>query len=127
MRKGLVYLLMTVFLLFVAENRQSLDFQQDYGNQNFSLHLFSFAKKHRLHQSVEKMSFQQINDSLDTPEENNQNDFDANSLNTVIAITVLGLGYFLHHYFQRKKQVFHESYNLHFPSRRFILLRNIRI
>ncbi len=126
MRKGLIYLLMTVFMLFLAENRQSLDFQQDYGDQSVSLHLFSFAKKHKLHHSVEKTSVQQVNNSLDSPEEN-RNNLDANTYNVIAAIAVFGLGYFLQRYFQRKKQIFHKQDALFFHAKRFILLRSIRI
>lgn len=126
MRKGIIYLLMTVFLLFIAENKQSLDFQQDFGNQNFSLHLFSFAKKHRLNHSLEKNSFQQINDSLDSPEENSPNDIDFNHLNA-LSVFAIGFGYILNHIFQRKKQFFFNFAILPSPVRRFILLRNIRI
>ncbi|WP_374442656.1 hypothetical protein [Epilithonimonas sp.] len=126
MRKGLIYLLMTVFLLFIAENKQSLDFQQDFGNQNFSLHLFSFAKKHRLNHSLEKNSFQQINDSLDSPEENSQIDLNFNHLNA-FTLFAIGFGYILNHILQRRKLFFYNSAIIRLPARRFILLRNIRI
>ncbi len=126
MRKGLIYLVMTMFLLFVAGNRQSSDFQQDYGNPGFSLHLFSFAKKHQQH-AASKTSFHQDNDALNSPEENNQNDFDAGSINTLVVSAVIGLGFLLHHFFKRTKQIFYEAGILFSPARRFILLRNIRI
>ena len=77
MKNAIVYILMFVFLLFTAENKQTLDFQQDFGTQNISLHLLSFAKKHHKSHSLEKTSLQQINDSLDSPEEINLNFSDA--------------------------------------------------
>lgn len=126
MRKGLIYLIMTMFLLFLAENRQSLDFQQDYGTPGFSLHLFSAVKKHQQH-SASKTSFHQDNDALNSPEENNQNDFDGGSLTTMVVIAAIGLGFLLHHFFLRTKQIFYNSGKLFFPAKRFILLRNIRI
>jgi len=115
-----------MFLLFVAGNRQSSDFQQDYGNPGFSLHLFSLAKKHQ-HHAASKTSFHQDNDALNSPEENNQNDFDAGSINTLVVFAAIGFGFLLHHVFQRIKQFFYESGILFFPAKRFILLRNIRI
>jgi hypothetical protein len=44
MKKAIVYILMFIFLLFTAENKQTLDFQQDFGIQNVSLHLFPLQK-----------------------------------------------------------------------------------
>lgn len=116
---------MCIFLLFTVENKQSLDFQPDFGSQNISFQLFSFAKKHHLNHSLEKASLQQINDSLDSPEE-----FDLGLSNAFSAITVLavfGLGYLLHLYFKRTKQKFHEPETIIYSIKRFILLRSIRI
>jgi len=125
MKKGILYLLMCIFLLFTAENKQSLDFQPDFGSQNISFQLFSFAKKHHRNHSLEKTSLQQINDSLDSPEE-----FDlslSNAFNAIAVLTVFGLGYFLHLYFRRTKQLFHEPETIIYSIKRFILLRSIRI
>jgi hypothetical protein len=128
MKNAIVYILMFIFLLFTAENKQTLDFQQDYGNQNISLHFFSFAKKHRLNHSLEKNSLQQVNDSLDSPEENSLNDFNpSDAFNTISLISVFGFGYLLHTFFRRKKQNFHEQGIIFSSVKRFILLRSIRI
>ena len=116
---------MFVFLLFTAENKQTLDFQQDFGTQNISLHLLSFAKKHHKSHSLEKTSFQQINDSLDSPEETNLNFTDA--LNSVAIVATFGFGYFLHLFFRRKKLFFNEQEIILSSVKRFILLRTIRI
>lgn len=125
MRKGILYLLMSIFLLFVAENKQTLDFQQDYGNQNVFSHLHSFAKKHHLNQSLEKASFQQINDSMDSPEEN---DLSFPSTYNILAIfAAFGFGYLLHLYFRRNKQIFYRPEIIIYSVKRFILLRTIRI
>ena len=125
MRNGIIYLLMCIFLLFTVENKQSLDFQPDFGSQNISSQFFSFAKKHRSTHSLERTSLQQINDSLDSPEE-----FDlglSNAFNAIAVLTVFGLGYLLHLYFKRSKQKFHEPETIIYSIRRFILLRSIRI
>lgn len=116
---------MFVFLLFTAENKQTLDFQQDFGNQNVSLQLLSFAKKHHTNHSLEKTSLQQINDSLDSPEEINLNF--SNAYNFIAIVTTFGYGFLLHLLFKREKQNFH-TWKFHFPNvKRFILLRSIRI
>ncbi len=116
---------MFIFLLFTAENKQTLDFQQDFGNQNVSFHMFSFAKKHHLNHSLEKVSLQQINDSLDSPEETNLNFSDA--YNFIAIVTTFGFGYLLHLYFRDRAQTFHEPKPIHSSVKRFILLRTIRI
>lgn len=125
MRNGIIYLMMCIFLLFTVENKQSLDFQPDFGSQNISFQLFSFAKKHHLNHSLEKASLQQINDSLDSPEE-----FDlglSNAFSAIAVLTVFGFGYLLHLYFKRTKQKFHEPETIIYSIKRFILLRSIRI
>lgn len=125
MKKGIIYLLMSIFLLFIAENKQSLDLQQDLASQNISFQLFSFAKKHHLNKSLEKISFQQINDSLDSPEEIDLGFTTA--LNAIAVLAVFGFGVFLHLYFRSFKQKFHEPETIIYPIKRFILLRSIRI
>ena len=127
MKKGIIYLLMCIFLLFTAANKQSLDFQPDFGSQNIASQLFSFAKKHHINKSLEKASFQQANDSLDSPEESNLDLNLSNSLNAIAVLAVFGLGYLLHVYFKRKKQIFHEPETIIYSVKRFILLRSIRI
>lgn len=125
MRNGIIYLLMCIFLLFTVENKQSLDFQPDFGSQNISFQLFSFAKKHHRNHSLEKTSLQQISDSLDSPEE-----FDlglSNTFNTIAVLTVFGLGFILHLYFKSAKQKFHQPETIIYSVKRFILLRSIRI
>lgn len=116
---------MFIFLLFTAENKQTLDFQQDFGTQNVSLRLLSFAKKHHLNHTLEKTSLQQINDSLDSPEEINLNFSDA--LNVVAIAATFGFGYLLHLYFRGRTQTFHEPKLIPSSVKRFILLRSIRI
>lgn len=118
---------MSIFLLFIAENKQSLDFQPNFENQNISFQLFSFAKKHHLDKSLEKASLQQINDSLDSPEEVNLDLILSNSLNAVAVLAIFGLGYLLHLYFIRRKQIFHDPDVIIYSVKRFILLRSIRI
>jgi len=118
---------MCIFMLFTAENKQSLDFQPDFGNQNISSQLFSFAKKHHIDKSLEKASFQQANDSLDSPEEVNLDLSFSNSFNAIAVLAVFGLGYLLHVYFKRNKQSFHEPETIIYSVKRFILLRSIRI
>jgi len=123
MKKGIIYLLMSIFLLFIAENKQSFDSQTE--SQNISSQIFSFAKKHHIDKSLEKASFQQNNDSLDSPEEINFNF--SNSINALAVFAVVGLGYLLHLYFSRTKQKFHEQETIIYSVKRFILLRSIRI
>lgn len=118
---------MSIFLLFIAENKQSLDFQPNFENQNISSQFFSFAKKHHSDKSLEKASFQQINDSLDSPEEINLDLILSNSLNAVAVLAIFGLGYLLHLYFIHKKQIFHDPDVIIYSVKRFILLRSIRI
>lgn len=125
MKKAIVYILMFIFLLFTAENKQTLDFQQDFGIQNVSLHLFSFAKKHHLNHSLEKASLQQISDSLDSPEESNLNF--SNAYNFIAVITAFGLGYLLQLYFKRRSKTFLKPEIIFSSVKRFILLRTIRI
>ena len=125
MKNAIVYILMFVFLLFTAENKQTLDFQQDFGNQNISLQVLSFAKKHHKNHSLEKTSYQQINDSLDAPEESNLNFSDA--LNFVAIVATFGFGYLLHLYFRQRTPTFHEPKLILSSVKRFILLRSIRI
>ena len=125
MKNAIVYILMFVFLLFTAENKQTLDFQQDFGTQNVSLQILPFAKKHHKNHSLEKTSFQQINDSLDSPEESNLNFSEA--LNFVAIIATFGFGYLLHLYFRRRTQAFHVPELILSSVKRFILLRTIRI
>ncbi|WP_028122740.1 hypothetical protein [Epilithonimonas tenax] len=125
MKKGIVYLLMGIFLLFTVENRQTLDFQQDFGSQNISFQFFSFAKKHHRNHALERNSLQQISDSLDAPEE-----FDlglSNAFSAIAVLAVFGFGYLLHWYFRRTKQKFHEPATIIYAIKRFILLRSIRI
>lgn len=116
---------MFVFLLFTAENKQTLDFQQDFGTQNVSLQILPFAKKHHKNHSLEKTSFQQINDSLDSPEETNLNFTDA--LNFVAIVATFGFGYLLHLYFRQRTKTFHEPKLIFSSVKRFILLRSIQI
>lgn len=116
---------MSIFLLFLAENKQTLDFQPDFGNQNISFHLFSFAKKHHLNHSLEKASLQQINDSLDSPEENDLSF--SNAYNFLVIVASFGFAYFLRLYFRRQKQIFHEQEIIPSSVKKFILLRSIRI
>ena len=125
MKNVIVYILMFVFLLFTAENKQTLDFQQDFGTQNVSLQILPFAKKHHKNHSLEKTSLQQINDSLDSPEETNLNFTDA--LNFVAIVATFGFGYLLHLFFRRKKLFFNEQEIILSSVKRFILLRTIRI
>ena len=125
MKKGIIYLLMSIFLLFIAENKQSFDFQPE--SQNVSSQIFSFAKKHHIDKSLEKASFQQANDSLDSPEEVNVDLSFSNSLNAITVLAVFGFSYLLHLYFIRTKQKFHEPATIICSVRRFILLRSIRI
>ncbi|MDP9956407.1 hypothetical protein J2X97_002066 [Epilithonimonas hungarica] len=125
MKNAIVYILMFIFLLFTAENKQTLDFQQDFGNQDVSLHMFSFAKKHHLNHSLEKASLQQINDSLDTPEETNLNF--SNAYNFIAIVATFGFGYLLQLYFRRRTQTFHKPELILSSVKRFILLRTIRI
>ena len=125
MKKGIVYLLISIFLLFIAENKQSLDLQQDLANPNISFQLFSFAKKHHLNKSLEKISFQQINDSLDSPEEIDLGF--SSAINAIAVLAVFGFGYFLELYYRRTRQKFHEPETIIYSVKRFILLRSIRI
>ena len=125
MKNAIVYILMFVFLLFTAENKQTLDFQQDFGTQNISLQVLSFAKKHHKNHSLEKTSLQQINDSLDAPEESNLNLSEA--LNFVAIIATFGFGYLLHLYFRQRTKTFHEPKLIFSSVKRFILLRSIQI
>lgn len=125
MKKAIVYILMFIFLLFTAENKQTLDFHPDFGTQNMSLHIFSFAKKHHLNHSLEKASLQQVNDSLDSPEETDLNF--SNAYGFIAIVATFGFGYLLQFYFRRRIQAFHEPELILSPVKRFILLRTIRI
>lgn len=125
MKNAIVYILMFVFLLFTAENKQTLDFQQDFGNQNIASHILSVAKKHHTNHSLEKTSLQQMNDSLDSPEESNLNL--SNACNFIAIIATFGFGYLLHLVFRHQKQTFHEREIILSSVKKFILLRSIRI
>lgn len=125
MKKAILYSLMFIFLLFTAENKQTLDFHPDFGTHNISLRLLSFAKKHHLNHTLEKASLQQINDSLDSPEESNLNF--SNTLNFVAVIVTFGFGYLISLYFRHRKQDFHEPELILSSVKRFILLRTIPI
>lgn len=127
MRKGVIYLLMTIFLLFLAENKQSQDFQQDFGHQNSSRFLLSFAKKHHITHSVDKTSFQQVNNAWDSPEENPNN---LDLIKLFISVSIIAgcmISYFKSYKYQRETQIFYNSSTNHFLTRRFILLHNLRI
>ncbi len=125
MKNAIVYILMFVFLLFTAENKQTLDFQQDFGNQNIASQILSVAKKYHKNHSLDKTSLQQINDSLDAPEESNFNL--SNAYQFVAIVTSFGFAYLFHLFFKRVNQHFHEQKAILFSVKRFILLRSIRI
>ncbi len=125
MKKSIIYLLLGIFLLFLAEKNQSIDFQKDATTQNISLQSLSFVKKHHPNHSLEKASFQQVNDSLDAPEELNLNFSD--SLCTITAFAVFGLGFLFRALYNRQKRKFHEPETIIYPVKRFILIRSIRI
>lgn len=124
MRKGIIYLLMSIFLLFVAENSHSFDIQTDYNNQSVLLHLFSFSKKYHLNHSAEKNVTKHIADSVDFAEETGCSLINLYTLAT--AISFAGLAYI----FQLTKTENLIRYKHHVfiaAVKRFILLRSIRI
>lgn len=127
MRKGIIYLLMSIFLLFVAENNNHIGFQ-NFVNQTTAAYSFSLTKLHHYIQPFEKSASHFNPFSLGFPEETGVDDFSiSNPFGVIILVTGVGFGYLLHLFFNRRKQHFYRQSNTLHSVRRFILLRSIRI
>lgn len=125
MRKGIIYLLMGIFLLFVAENSHSLDLRTDGNNQSVLLHLFSISKKFHLNQSFTKHASKHIADSVDFTEETGCNI--ANPYTFAVVCCFAGLLYLWTLAAGADRKIKFRDSQVFCAVRRFILLRSIRI
>ncbi|MCG2792261.1 MAG: hypothetical protein L6262_01780 [Weeksellaceae bacterium] len=124
MKKGIIYLLMSIFLLFTVENKQTLDLHPDFPSR--CSQGLSLAKKHHIDKSLEKAAFQPANDSLDAPEESHLQ-LKISDSPDVIVLCALSFGYLLHRDLGYKKQIFVERNIVIQSIKRYLLLRSIRI
>ncbi|MGV4413111.1 hypothetical protein [Chryseobacterium sp. T1] len=129
MRKGIVYILMSIFLLFIAESKNYAYFQHTFGSHSSNSLTSKLAKKHYNTLSLEKSSSQHHDDSLDFPEELKTEALQySNILQAVTLVSLLGLGYILNLlYLKRKKRFFIDITNISPSTRTFILFQSIRI
>lgn len=73
MKTGIVYMLSCIFLLFMVESRNYIDFQQNFGDSTpASSHLF---KKHKTNQTALKHNQHQSQDSFSITVEDLDDDF----------------------------------------------------
>ena len=125
MRKGIIYLLMSIFLLFVAENSHSLDIQTDNSSMTINLHFFSFSKKIHLNQSFSKNTAKHIADSVDFTEDNAFGRANTDLMSSALfALSVASVIFLI-------SRAYLCCYNvvILFPSsiKRYLLLRSIQI
>lgn len=118
---------MSIFLLFVAEINQQIDFQ-NLENQTVSFFSNSFIKQHHLVKSFEKETSHLNPDFFGYPEEITVDDFSfSNALDIIIIATVTGFGYLIYLFYRQEEYFFYRQKNIFQTIRRFILLRSIRI
>ncbi|PWN64939.1 hypothetical protein C1631_020140 [Chryseobacterium phosphatilyticum] len=128
MRNYIVYFLTGLFLLFVVESRLNVKtLRNDYSGQ-VSHHLPKRAN--RLNQTFEKLSIQQVADNVDNSSlELVENDFQLSDILQTIAVFagVFNLIYiFGLKSYKRFRQDIH-GFVFGFTTKRFILIRSIRI
>lgn len=125
MRTGIIYILMSIFLLFIAESKNYVDFQHNFGGHSSNTLTSKLAKKHYNNLSLEKSTSKHNDDSLDFPEEVKTISFQFSIFNQILTV---GLGYIIHlFYLKRKKRFFVYIANIFHNTRTFILFQSIRI
>lgn len=129
MRKGIIYILMSIFLLFIAESKNYVDFQHNFGSQLSNSLTSKLAKKHYNTLSLEKSTSKHNDDSVDFPEELKTDFFQySNLLQTMTIVNLFALGYVFNLlYLKRKKYFFTDIPTIHYTSKTFIRFQSIRI
>lgn len=129
MKQGIIYILMSIFLLFIAESKNYVDFQYGFGNQSSNYQISKLAKKHYDTFSLDKSFSQHYDNSLNVPEELKTNAFQySNLLQGIAVISLLGLGYIFNLIFlKRKNHFFTDVIRFSLSTRTFILFQSIRI
>ena len=127
MKNGILYLLTGIFLLFVVENRNYTDFQQNPGADIFSAH--NFAKKHHQNQTLEKSNTGHSQDSGNLTAETDDDLLpSANAVAFVCAAVVFGFTYVLALLYRKRAKLIPYSFIYGLSSvKKFILIRSIRI
>ncbi|GEM_PF-588334 len=129
MKKLITFLLTFVFLLFVVENRGFLNLvnQQDFGTVSNTI----TSKNHsKLNQNLEKRISQNHQDSDSISEEMNDDEFQISTvLHTILVVAeVLGIALLVPWLFWKRIKIhFEDSTPQIFSTRKFIVLRSIRI
>ncbi|MGL6127651.1 hypothetical protein BBI01_19630 [Chryseobacterium artocarpi] len=128
MRNFIVYFLTGLFLLFVVESRLNVKTLRNDYSGHVSHHMPKRAN--RLNQTYEKLSVQQMADNIDNSTlELAENDFQFSDVFQVIAVfaSVFGLVYiFGLKSYKKFRQDLH-GFVLGLATKRFILIRSIRI
>ncbi len=126
MKSGFIYLLLSVFLLFIVENKNYADFQQDSGFQNVSSH--SVSKKHRLNQTFDKFSSQH-NDASNISYETEDDDFQISDVfqAAVVIAAISAFGVLLDLLYRRYSKTVFYYFAVFHTVKKFILIRSIRI
>ncbi|NAW51459.1 hypothetical protein GNY06_08725 [Elizabethkingia argentiflava] len=128
MRTYIVYFLTSLFLLFVVESKLDVKTSRNDYSGHTSHHMPK--KANRLNQTFEKLSVQQMADSIDNSSlELIENDF---QLSDVLTVIVASTGIFSLVYIfglKSNKQFRPDIYGsvLVFTAKKFILIRSIRI
>lgn len=124
MKKGIIYILMGIFLLFVAENKLTYDVSQtlDYA---FSLPTYPSVKHHNEH--TDKVSYHHITDFLNAPEESILEPSFSDYFTAIALFASVGFGYFLRMYYTRREKKYFAPANIIYTVRQFIILRSIRL
>ena len=125
MRKGIIYLLMSVFLLFLAENNNNIDWQPYNTGQALSFQLFSFAKKHNHHRTLDKTISKHLSDGVDLVEENDNNL--AHHFSSFVIIAILSSVFFSLSFLRRFDISVEEPEESPNSVKKFIFLRSLRI
>ena len=126
MKKGLVYFLLSIFLLFVYENKKGIDFSALSGLQVY--HLNSLAKKQHAGQLFEK---QNTSASSDLGKISPDDEDDEGATSPILISIFIGAAFFIEAFskrlFQRKVRTFSHPIFLFGGIQRFLLIRCIRI
>ena len=127
MKNGILYLLMSIFLLFVVENRNYTDLQQNTGSDFYSVHHFS--KKHHQNQMLEKSNTSHSQDSGNvTVETDDELLPSASAVAFACAAVIFSFTFVLALLYRKRARLIPYSFVDGYPSvKKFILIRSIRI
>lgn len=129
MRKGIIYMLMFIFLLFIAENKSYVDLQPSFGIHNLNVPVSKLVKKFQHNSSLEKSNSQHGDNSSISNEEPKTDDLKMTNHYFAIAIfSLFSLGYIFKLLYLKRKKPFFVNTEKRLPfTKTFLFLETIRL